>query len=1268
MNFSSLSLNLSVVASKLMGLSAPSQNSLLADGTDVISGDNGFFETLFQIIISSFGDLFTYFLDLIVRLFYAIGHWVLVIIDFIFVFVRQFIGMNTDFTTVEGLTEGDIVFQFIFSESVLKIIRNLLIFGIVLLIIFSIFAIIKSEYEFMTQNSDNSKKKIFANALKSLFLMIFVPVVAIGSIIMSNAILKSLYLATSGGNDSMSMGTQIFLASTYDANAYRRYANNDMKIPITFNFSSVSSSDVTKGYYTDGTVAEAESALREFKSQDVWTRGFKTYLMFASDAFLNMSDIDALDRAYQNHGEISPYHEVYDTGIYSQKEQYLIMADVIEYAMKKNRTIYFKTIEECFKSFEKVKGYLNGQTNPISMKSAEEFAVTVNYESEQGLTQFVHKTGAIDEANGAVFVVALEKKIVLNKGKKDEKILTYYSPIQNGFDDFATDYYSSVGNVVIAKGLFEEGENPTAIKENDGVVEFYRDDLNIPMLTDIFPKISYELPEGTTEHLGTKILKGAVKALTGVDLSQFIPYVYFSVDLFHMFTKQSNVIVDLEGGAFKLNYNFTSRDFDKTNVYKMSEFNIVIFTLASVILGLMLFKLLVGIIFRVLELTTLAITYPAVLATIPLDDGSRFKSWVNEFAKRLLSVYGVIVAMNLVLMLAPVAERIDVFTKADIETAVALGQLRVGLSADFMNELTHFLFVLVAMASIEPFIAILDQAVQDLKDKPKNDKGSVSPILQDGDKVVKDLKSSAVFIGQVTSGEIFVTAGKEVLNTAVQFAMPGVQVLAQEAKSIQDSVDKARSMVQSVQDKASVFKNAKLAMQQKSSNDSGSSETPGGTTPSGDSPETTSSGGGAPSSSAPETGEAGGSDSGTSDTGSADGEAGGTISSDESSSGSGLEDESMGEADVHAESSPRVGETPTESDTSDDTSEATETGDADSLSEAGTGSDLDTGLDDGESGDGGLSSDDGSGSESGSTSDDDDYDDEETTTDGSAGRRIGRAAGGVALGTIATSAKLTGKLALISGKLVLGLTKTALKMVGLIIKASHKNLVNLAEQTEKAEGDPSKIDYAGSLGKFALTGAKAFRVGASGIVKEGSKFVGRATKVSAKTTTQYLGNVFNTVKKELKSSDSSEDSQTNSSQKQNTTTASNEKKSSSNSGSTKETKTSTSSSGTKAKKSSTSSGAKTKKTSSSKTNGGKSTSSKKPSNTSKEKKTDGSALKSNEAKSSGEKSNKTTTSSKEEKLKKESLNGRKGKNSPFSKEKRRPKKSIKTKSKKNSKK
>ena len=1102
----------SVVASKLMGLSTPANFNAFTsvDGKDIATGDNGFFETAWVIFKTAIGDTLMVAYETLVRLFYAIGHWVLTLIDFIFVFVRQLVGMNTNFDNLEDITQGDIIFQFLFNENVIKIIRNILIFSIVLLIIFCIFAIVKSEYQFLTNQGGNSKKEILVSALRSLFLMAFVPLVIIGSIIMSNAILRSLYLVTSSGNSSFSMGTQIFVASTYEANAYRRYANRNLKIPITFNFNEINSSDNISGYYTDGTVAEMDEALKAFRSQGVWTRGYKTFLMFASNGFLSMRDVDALDRQYLSENKTSPYHAAYDEGIHTRSEQYYVMADVIEYAMKNNVAVYFKTLQEVYESYYSVDPQVHLKSDGIMPigKDNDDYYVNVRYDGDTTSTTYKHICDETDEAKGATFVIALEREITVNVGtEKQPKEVSYryYYPLMNGLDNFATDHYSGTRNVVIARGMFEDGKNPTAIKENDGVVEFYRDDMNIPMLADFFPKISYELPAGSTEALGLKILKGALSYLTGVDVSQFIPYVYVSVDVFHLFTKTSNTIVDLDNGRMKIDYNFTSKDFDKANVYKLSDFNLVIFVLACGILSTILLKILFGLVFRTLDVVTLALTYPAVLATMPLDNGSRFQSWCKSFIVKILPIYAIVVAINVVLMLAPIAWEVELFTVADIQYGIAMGELGSFVTAYFLNMFTHFLFVMVAFSSIEPFVLSIGNFLGTTLEKKENGKTvKYNPVIDDGKMVLNDLKALPKRVGNVVSGGFILDAVAPKDEEGNRHFLPGAAGWIPGGALIGGEIQHAFEPYNKMQARLNRYKG--IAADKQAINDlvnqystsGGSSGSGGGTGGTASAARASSASNSTSRASSNGRSGAGNAASARSATSAGDGSANASFeavaenngragnssqnrSGDNSSStseeatedneimnNSGIMDRIMGD-DTQDENSSNSGSTQSAPQIADETSETV-------AKEHGPDP-IEQGLD--------------------------------AVANAIPVRGVGTAMLSLAAKTVAkttkfaykttkTAVKLVGKMALAVGKLALGLTKTALKMAGRVVKTTAKAVYAYGTGQQGGIKTLNQIIFNAGVGTAVI--------GASQITKTGFSFGKDVVKASASTTGSVLKN------------------------------------------------------------------------------------------------------------------------------------------------------------------
>ncbi len=74
-----------------------------------------------------------------------------------------------------------------------------------------------------------------------------------------------------------------------------------------------------------------------------------------------------------------------------------------------------------------------------------------------------------------------------------------------------------------------------------------------------------------------------------------------------------------------------------------------------------LLNLLVGVIRRMYNLIILFVCSPVVVATMPLDDGEKFKTWKGEFIKNVFSTYGPIIGINLVFMALSVVQGITFF-------------------------------------------------------------------------------------------------------------------------------------------------------------------------------------------------------------------------------------------------------------------------------------------------------------------------------------------------------------------------------------------------------------------------------------------------------------------------------------------------------------------------------------------------------------------------------------------------------------------------------
>ncbi|MBQ4542099.1 MAG: hypothetical protein IJA23_04535, partial [Clostridia bacterium] len=173
------------------------------------------------------------------KIFYFVSKWMLFILDILFSFIRQLCGLEMKYDSLETMVskESDFVFNLLFSatDTITPIIKNLIGLAVALIIFFAILAVIKTSFESLKNKSPADIKGVVTKTLRAFVLLIITPMLAIVGIVASNTILKSLYNATNTTN-SNSLSAQLFSASATSASAYRIYAQNGLKIPMTFDF------------------------------------------------------------------------------------------------------------------------------------------------------------------------------------------------------------------------------------------------------------------------------------------------------------------------------------------------------------------------------------------------------------------------------------------------------------------------------------------------------------------------------------------------------------------------------------------------------------------------------------------------------------------------------------------------------------------------------------------------------------------------------------------------------------------------------------------------------------------------------------------------------------------------------------------------------------------------------------------------------------------------------------------------------------------------
>ncbi len=325
MNFSGFMIKLNSFISSgatrltsLLGAESKVQNTI--ETTSVVSG-----------ALSGF---FNFVIDLVCRIIYVACQFVLNVIELIELTINRILGITINLSDYAVIDRSNPLFKILTSEGFVKVFGYVVGVGIVLVIVFTIFAIIRSEYAFATDDGQtaNSKGGIFKRTFKSLFLMGFFPLVIMASIILVNAILAGFNNILRNGEQT-TMSAQVFAASAYNANNYRNYADANVRIPIVINFDDPVQSGQAVGY----SKAELAKIYKTFEKQ-----GKALYDNFA-------------DNNFDSFGETLTYknNRLYNVNDYSgfekfvcTREQYYVLADFIDYAVKNNVKYYIKNMKD----------------------------------------------------------------------------------------------------------------------------------------------------------------------------------------------------------------------------------------------------------------------------------------------------------------------------------------------------------------------------------------------------------------------------------------------------------------------------------------------------------------------------------------------------------------------------------------------------------------------------------------------------------------------------------------------------------------------------------------------------------------------------------------------------------------------------------------------------------------------------------------------------------------------------------------------------------
>lgn len=142
-------------------------------------------------------------------LFYELSVFILKLIDFVEVLFRALAGLSSNNGSMgAGFSlngkSGDLLLQFITHKDVLDVFFACAIVGVFLLMITTIFQIVKVEYT--TEGANNSKTTILNKSFKALVNMLMVPIMVVLGVFIGNQILELIDTATGGGENARISG------------------------------------------------------------------------------------------------------------------------------------------------------------------------------------------------------------------------------------------------------------------------------------------------------------------------------------------------------------------------------------------------------------------------------------------------------------------------------------------------------------------------------------------------------------------------------------------------------------------------------------------------------------------------------------------------------------------------------------------------------------------------------------------------------------------------------------------------------------------------------------------------------------------------------------------------------------------------------------------------------------------------------------------------------------------------------------------------------
>lgn len=191
-------------------------------------------EKIIQPVLEFVIKLVTYFLSIY---FYNISVMILSLIDYVEVLFKALAGIGTEATITFNdqagnvVNAGDPLVQLIRTKVVQDAFVSMVIVGLFLLVVTSVFQIVKTEYT--TEGAKNAKGPILQKAFKGLANLILLPALVVLGTIFANHLLQLLNTATGGGGKKTIAGVMFTAAASdafYSYNILNASVESDVKV------------------------------------------------------------------------------------------------------------------------------------------------------------------------------------------------------------------------------------------------------------------------------------------------------------------------------------------------------------------------------------------------------------------------------------------------------------------------------------------------------------------------------------------------------------------------------------------------------------------------------------------------------------------------------------------------------------------------------------------------------------------------------------------------------------------------------------------------------------------------------------------------------------------------------------------------------------------------------------------------------------------------------------------------------------------------------